>query len=172
MMTEYFEGLIQESEKDKMFHNAMDQEWVQYKESFLEGYFKEISQLSKHFPDPKASTESKEQEFDSFDFERRIAEVVNNFHFWLPGGWYRTISVTDLENKKDKNNVDEERLTFNRRLVADLDDILRDEGYTDDFITSIVNRQDAEKRTERLHALGMIYLKMREKGYDRRVLSA
>jgi hypothetical protein len=167
MTEKYFESAESsafESEGDA-FRNGIDQEWGQYVAGYMERTSEDMRLHPRVYPDPKAYLEGKKQEFDSFNFERRIARMVNNFHFWWPGGYFRELKIDNLENTEDKSDSDVEKLAFNKKLCADLDEILREEGYTNERI-GLVLANDGTNSAERLRALGNVFLKMRARGYD------
>ncbi len=110
--------------------------------------------------------EKKQSEFLEMDLRARMAWLVNNFHFWWPGGWYREL----LRKRAVKNNEDKEKLAADKQLIKDVDEVISKRGYQS-IAEDVAKDENIDEKT-RLKTLVDVYLGMREKGYNRNRLAA
>jgi hypothetical protein len=142
----------------------LDAEFEEYEKVHLAGVRKDYEMLVKRGYLRQEELEpriaEKQQEFASMDSLRRIELLVNNLHSWFPGGHYRQL----LQERKARGDKDTDRISALERIVKDLDEVIREQGY------ELIAKSVAEKsidRKMRLAVLADVYLKMRERGYDR-----
>lgn len=97
-----------------------------------------------------------EAEETGSDLARKVWRVTNNFYFWWSGGWNRIL---------DKS---EEAVA----LARDVDEIISTSGYGH-FEKLILSPDGLEPEMKEARALILadVYLQMREKGYDRKLLT-
>ncbi len=143
----------------------IDAEFEEYKKAQLAGALElyeglvKADSLRQEEVEPKM--EKRRAEFSSMDSYQRIVSLVNNFHFWWPGGWYRQM----LEERKLESGADKAKFASDEQLVRDLDELIRERGY-DSIAENIAKKENIDRET-RLNALADVYLGMREKGHAR-----
>lgn len=152
-------------EKFDELQPQFDIEFEDYKAANIAGLRKEYNQLVEmkviKQEDIEPKLKNKEQEFLEMDIYKRIATIVNNFHLWWPGGYYRQLL---LEREAD-NTANEEKIILDENMIKDLDELIRQQGYGS-VAENIAKRENIEREL-RLKILLDIYLKMRSKGYER-----
>ena len=85
---------------------------------------------------------------------------------WWPNGPKGDVRDLLIDAKKDKKS-DPDKILFEEQLIADLDDVISSGGYSD-MVDLVQNREDGTSK--RLRVLGEVYLKMRDKGYEGKIL--
>ncbi len=158
---------IESGEKPiESFEDLMPQLGVEYREfarAHLEGVKNELEQIvKKNLMTEKRASEVFAQTYseqEAQDSEMRIRNLLNNFFFWWPGGYYR-----QLVEERENNINNHEDLVEAKQLMKDLDDAIREGGY--EPIAESVAKRTANKNVG-LKALADVYLRMRDRGYER-----
>ena len=109
----------------------------------------------------QAKIKHREQEFLALNPIQRIARVLNNFRFWLPGSWYRELH----ESEKAHGEMNQDVAVKKEQLMEDIDQLVRQKGY-ESIVESIIKQNKAESH-EQWNALVDLYVSLREKEYDR-----
>ena len=146
-------GLSREAEEQEalQLESQLNAVFEEYAQTSLQGVGKECDALIAlglmKEEDKVGLIASREQQYRGFDSRHKLAEVLNNFRLWLPGGYYRQL----LEEKKQKNVDDPETLDDIQRrsqIIEDIDRIITQGNYSDISL---------EQNTWQLFA---VYLKM------------
>ncbi len=147
----------------------IEQEFAEVKSAHVAGAERERDKLvAQHIltPDQANSIFSQtRKDFEEMDFEGRVQNVLNNFFFWWPGGWYRDLKIKELKGREERR-ADIEK---SEQLVRDLDEAIQQLGFGD--IAERITQRDATLDPQlKMRALVSVYFAMRDKGYERRPL--
>lgn len=107
--------------------------------------------------------------FESLDLKSKIIKLTNNFHFWWPGGMYR-----DYLEKIKRETSDSSSYSLDQKLVNDLDKAILEGGYqkiADSLKENFFEKMTIRERSmETMLAIGDVFLRMLDTGYDREKL--
>jgi hypothetical protein len=110
--------------------------------------------------------------YDDYSFRKRIVLVTNNFYFWWPEGWNRErLKKWEKDAKSDSKEI--KNLEKAKRMISDMDRIIHENGY-DNIAKSVKEKKGISTKDENepiVYAVGDVYLKMRQLGYDMDELS-
>lgn len=102
----------------------------------------------------KSDRETDEARYGNYTIERKIFEVLNNFFFHLPNGWYRT--------------MEEEAVTPRHKEIWNtLDNVIEEAAIEIRGTTAA----EYENRPEEINKLARLYAAMRQKGFTQRELA-
>ncbi|OHA00143.1 MAG: hypothetical protein A3C07_00265 [Candidatus Sungbacteria bacterium RIFCSPHIGHO2_02_FULL_47_11] len=153
------------NEKIDELQRRLDIEFEEYKKVHLAEMRKEYEKLVKmdimRTEKLESKLKKKQWEFSEMDLFQRNVAVLNNFHLWFPGGLYRSVQ----EEIKRRGNVNKDEIEADERLINDLDEIIKKQGY--EAVAENIVKQEGAGKEARLKMLADIYIRMRDKGYDR-----
>ncbi len=178
MYGETIKNQAEGAEQSVPFEEAVDAETLaridREFEDFVEGQLTSVKSKTKADMEAgkmdaaagEALIEEKRQEYLSKSEEWRATRVVNNFRFWLPGGYYRSM----LEESEEDDGMDHSHDYEKKQLIQDLDALIEESGF------QVVAREIAEASPqERIATLPVevdLYFKMEDRGYGHDALAA
>lgn len=146
----------------------LDAEFEEYTSRLLTGMRKELQEVAKigfwKEEEIEPEVEKRRRELAEMDPYGRAGELLNNFYFWWPSGYYREL----LAKRKIKNDEDQEKKAAAERLIKDLDEVIRERGY--EAMAQSVAKKEGD-REARLKILADVFIRMRDKGYTRAELT-
>ncbi|MBI2640501.1 MAG: hypothetical protein HYW91_01285 [Candidatus Sungbacteria bacterium] len=126
-------------------------EYIEYRSSETRRGMVEAIKLGFGSEDDIESAVGRERkELVGLDPYRRVGRLLNNFSLWWPGGYYRTLFP-------------------GHRIIADLDTAIRDGGLEE--MAGRMGRKEGLEQEERVKILADIYIRMRDRGYNRAELT-
>jgi hypothetical protein len=140
-----------------------------YRESVYEEIRRDINSLLKEgsitADEGEKLIAKKMAEHNSLDLNGRILAMTNNFPFWFPGGYYRKLSSS--ETGEEESIYSESEIAYQKKLIADLDRVIKRAGYGDD-IMDLIQKRNAEGRNADTRAMVIwdIYSRMINLGYN------
>jgi len=151
---------------DQEFKEFVQSE-IQLKEQFY------LEDVKRGFTTPEraaAELEKTQQEYKALiDFNDRVRAVTNNFFMWWPSGWHRQI----IEEAGSTRQFPD--MAAYNKFVEDFDRTIEESGYID-MVPMVLNNNrkgtDPVLWDKRMLIMADVYLKMRQRGYDRKTLVA
>lgn len=104
----------------------------------------------------------RQQEYDRFSLDEKIAHLTNNFFMKWPGGGYRE----QMEEGVNAGIFKPEEVAGIKQLFTDIDQTIEELGFDRELIALVAGgNRKGEQQHARLEAVGQAFLKMIERGY-------
>ena len=140
-------------EWDKDLDERFEKEWKAFVEFKLQRLKAELGRLpTAGIPTQSAneSAASRADHYDSLNRDQRVSELINNFRFYLPGGWYRKTG--------DNSGYPE-----HEKVLKVLDLVIKERKME----TAVAGIADSPSMTSAQKKIMLeLFLAMREKGFD------